>query len=427
MKKTALKLTAISVLIVTALVASQVGSSLGNFFPVIPPINTVYIRADGSLEPSTAPITREGNVYTLTGDLTNTTIKIERDGIIFDGAGYSIIGNDIQFHAGVDISNRTDITIRNLVIQEFGTGILMNNASKNALKENKITTYQAFRLDSADNNIIAYNRAVSLDYGIVGSGSYNQITDNNFSSELNDGYARMGISLQSSNDNTISRNNISHGIGINLADSYYNTISNNTLIGGNTELDSKGILLTRSSNNQIFGNIIKEKTSVSSTGLHLSDESANNLVYENLFEKNTYAIALCYYSVEEARPENVYNNTFYRNSLVNNINNVRVARGTPINYWDNGQQGNFWSDYKGKDSNDDGKGDNPYIIDEKNQDNYPLMAPYSISNHSGTDSVALPQSQPYLAIVTVLSVAIAISGAGLLIHHRKKRRQVRAK
>lgn len=419
MKKTALKLTATSVLLVTALVVSQFGSSIGNFFPEIPPINTVYIRADGSIEPSTAPITRENNVYTLTGDLTNTTIKIERDDIILDGAGYSIIGNDIQFHAGVEISNRTGITVRNLGIKEFGTGIVMENASKNTLTENKITTYVAFRLDSADNNTIACNTAVSLDYGIVGTGSYNQITDNNFSSDSGDGYARIGISLRSSNNNTLSRNNISHGIGINLADSHNNTISNNTLIGGNTELDSTGIFLTRSSNNQIFGNIIKEKTSVSSTGLHLSDESANNLVFENLFEKNTYAVALCYYSVEEARPENVYNNTLYRNSFVNNVNNVRVAKGTPVNYWDNGQQGNFWSDYEGVDSNNDGKGDTPYIIDENNQDNYPLMAPYSIEN----DALVLPEAEPFLAIIVAIFVLVAVAvGIGFMVYLKKFRK-----
>ena len=416
MKKTALRLIAISVLIVTALVVSQLGSSLGNIFPAIPPINTVYIRADGSIEPSTASIAIENNVYTLTGDLTNTTVKIERDGIILDGAGYSIIGNDINFHVGVDISNRTNTTVKNLVINQFGSGILMENASNNTLKENKITTYIAFNMGNADNNIIVSNTAVTLDYGIFGSGSCNQIMDNNFSLS-GSGYAYMGISLHSSNNNTLSHNSISHGIGINLADSHYNTISNNTLIGGNTELDSTGIFLTRSSNNQIFGNIIKEKTSVSSTGLHLSEESANNLVFENLLEKNTYAVALCYYSVEESRPENVYNNTLYRNSFINNVNNVRVAKGTPVNYWDNGQQGNFWSDYKGNDNNNDGKGDTPYIIDENNQDNYPLMAPYSVENNA----VALPQTEPFLAIIVAISIAVTITvGAGLLLLRKKQ-------
>lgn len=408
MKKTTLKLTVISVLIVTALVVSQFGSSLGNFFPEIPPINTVYIQADGSIEPSTAPITIENNVYTLTGDLTNTTVKIERDGIILDGAGHSIIGNDSNFHAGVDISNRTGITVKNLVIKQFGTGILMDNASKNTLTENKIPTYQAFSMINADNNIIVGNTATNVGYGIVGTGSYNQITDNNFDSNPSDGDYGMGISLESSNNNTLSRNNISRGTGINLARCHNNTISNNTIIGGGT-----GITLTMSSCNLVFRNII---TSVGSTALHFSSECFNNFIFENTFERNTCAIALCYYSVEEARPENVYNNTLYRNSFVNNVNNVRSAKGTPVNYWDNGQEGNFWSDYEGIDRNNDGKGDTPYSIDENNQDNHPLMAPYSVEN----DAVALPQTEPLLDIVAGISVAGAVTvGAGLLFHSRK--------
>ena len=43
--------------------------------------------------------------------------------------------------------------------------------------------------------------------------------------------------------------------------------------------------------------------------------------------------------------------------------------------WDNGEIGNFWSDYQGIDNNADGIGDTPYIIDLLNQDRYPLMEP----------------------------------------------------
>ncbi len=416
MKKTALKLTTISILILTFLVVSQFESILCNFFPEIPLINSVYIRADGSIEPSTVPITIENNVYTLTGDLTNMTMKIERDGIILDGAGYTITGNDIHFHVGVDISNRTNTTVRNLVINQFGTGILMGNASRNLLKENNITTYQAFSMVSADKNIIVGNTAVSLDYGIVGSGSCNQITDNNFSLSVN-GYAYMGISLRSSNNNTLSRNNISHGIGINLADCHDNTISNNTLIGGGTELGSTGIIFTSSSSNIVFGNIIKEKTSVSSAALHFSSECFNNIIFGNTIERNTCAVALCYYSVEEASPENVSNNTLYRNSFANNVNNVRIAKGTPVNYWDNGQQGNFWSDYKAMDSSNDGIGDIPYIIDEKNQDNYPLMAPYQVEHRAGV----LPHNESFLVVLVIGVSAITAVVVGLLIYCIKRK------
>ena len=54
------------------------------------------------------------------------------------------------------------------------------------------------------------------------------------------------------------------------------------------------------------------------------------------------------------------------------------------NFWDVSYPsgGNYWSDYEdrypdAKGLNDSGKWDTPYIIDENNQDNYPLVEPWS--------------------------------------------------
>ena len=49
------------------------------------------------------------------------------------------------------------------------------------------------------------------------------------------------------------------------------------------------------------------------------------------------------------------------------------------NCFDNGTKGNYWSSYNGTDANLDGVGDTPYIIDDYNQDNYPLMNQVDIS------------------------------------------------
>jgi len=59
-----------------------------------------------------------------------------------------------------------------------------------------------------------------------------------------------------------------------------------------------------------------------------------------------------------------------------------------INAWDYGYEGNYWSEYIGIDSDGDGIGDGPYVIDVDNQDRYPLMGLFSdfnvISEHHVT-------------------------------------------
>jgi hypothetical protein len=55
----------------------------------------IYIRADGSIDPPTAPIQRNRDVYTLTGNITSDAdgIVVERSNIIIDANGYKLQGN----------------------------------------------------------------------------------------------------------------------------------------------------------------------------------------------------------------------------------------------------------------------------------------------------------------------------------------------
>jgi hypothetical protein len=52
------------------------------------------------------------------------------------------------------------------------------------------------------------------------------------------------------------------------------------------------------------------------------------------------------------------------------------------NAWDNGVEGNYWSNYNGTDNNSDGIGDTPYLVDSNAKDNYPFMRPI--------DTLAIP-------------------------------------
>jgi hypothetical protein len=86
---------------------------------------------------------------------------------------------------------------------------------------------------------------------------------------------------------------------------------------------------------------------------------------------------------------NASGNLFFHNNFVNSTSGVNIFYpNSTINIWDNGFEGNCWSDYNGTDSNQDGIGDTPYsmhqysIVYQNNTDHYPLMGHFESFNVS---------------------------------------------
>ncbi|MDH5771140.1 MAG: hypothetical protein OEZ25_07635, partial [Candidatus Bathyarchaeota archaeon] len=75
-------------------------------------------------------------------------------------------------------------------------------------------------------------------------------------------------------------------------------------------------------------------------------------------------------------------NEFYHNNFVDNIEHVSISTSGYSNIWDNGIEGNCWSDYTGLDSNHDGIGDSWHETSSDNIDHYPLMGMFSSFNTS---------------------------------------------
>lgn len=93
--------------------------------------------------------------------------------------------------------------------------------------------------------------------------------------------------------------------------------------------------------------------------------SNNNTITGNTIEGNFNGILPVRYSE---------GNLFYHNTFQNNTNQVLMSN--PSLMFSNRVEENYWSDYEGQDSNGDGFGDTPYILDVLNRDPRPLTCPY---------------------------------------------------
>ena len=141
--------------------------------------STIYIRADGSVE-GTDKIQRDGNLYTLTGDISGG-IKVERNFTVIDGAGYTLQGNG----EGFGVSIKWYGTVQNLQIINFVRGIAAL-AHNTILGNNIVDCFTGIYIIGGSNNTIKNNtlvnnvNAISIAY----SGGNHTITENNMINDV---------------------------------------------------------------------------------------------------------------------------------------------------------------------------------------------------------------------------------------------------
>jgi len=137
--------------------------------PLVWGIGTIYIRADGSIDPLTAPITTVDKVtYTLTDNIASSSdgIIVERDNIIIDGDGYVLRGPGYT-GTGVSLAGRSNVTIKNTRITAFYYGTWLSSSNNNSISGNDITADigDGIRLKSSSSNSISGNNIANNEDG----------------------------------------------------------------------------------------------------------------------------------------------------------------------------------------------------------------------------------------------------------------------
>ena len=295
-------------------------------------IGTIHIRPDGSIDPSTAPILRDGDLYTLTDNITSDTygVVIERDNMVLDGAGYTLQGpgtGHFPWARGISAGYQNNITIRNMRITNFTDGISFSQS---------------------ENCDITGNIMTKNGYGIYTAYTSNFVISGNIADESSVGFGLQDLLNSRVFGNTVTNNN--HGIW----------------------------LYSRCYDNVISGNIVNGNR----YGISLGDASGNS-VFENDIMNGLFGIDLAASS----------SNIIYHNNFVNNTNQAVISSyptpTPPADDWNEGYPsgGNYWSDFADDDvyrgvgqdeSGSDGIWDHPYVIDADNQDNYPLVEPWEV-------------------------------------------------
>jgi len=280
---------------------------------------TIYIRADGRIDPPTANIASADNVtYTFTGNV-DDSIVVERDNATVDGAGYTLqksVGD-----TGISLPYRTNVTIKNVVIMGFGVGIEVFFSNKCVLYGNRIegTTYgPGIYVSNSGYNRIDGNNASNNQQGISISHSSNNntVANNTFSSNIgSESNSGFGISLgDRSSNNAIINNTVNYNVGngINIVDQGTdgNVLDGNTIVG-----NEFGVALWFYSNNNLFvGNLI----SANSWGLQITTGSGNMIIGNNVTDNSGLGIDL----------GNSEHNEVVGNTLLNNDHSIHLGQSS---------------------------------------------------------------------------------------------------
>jgi nitrous oxidase accessory protein len=340
--------------------------------------------------------------------LQKPAIKVLSDGVIVTGFRIRGVGKDSSAkfnyymqnpsaaaNAGLDDANSAivvkgnNVFIKNCSVFGAQVGISADNVRGLTIQNTSMVGCDigASILQSSEIQISACRLADCNKYGLDLEGSFDiEIYNNNIVNNTNG-----GILLKESEGGNVSYNLLSQNtFGLALWTASYCQVRANR-----ADHNQYGILVTDSSNhNNITDNVAKDNSHSDivtgfGIGISLQENSSYNLLARNRATGNFNGLELsrgCQYNavydnnasdnrhgirLNENRNNLIFGNNFYRND-------INAYENQSLNIW-NASIGNYYSDYRGRDEDGDGIGEEPYSLpgpQSQSFDYHPLLQPF---------------------------------------------------
>lgn len=302
---------------------------------------------------------------------------------------------------GLLLINTNDCTITTNTFSECFNGIYLTGCFGNTITDNQITNNEDAGIQqfSSGNNQIVDNVITRNGLGIASSNTKDDVISNNQVIANGKGISAGtqckvtnnkvtensgdGIFLRDINGSTITGNIIKQnkGCGIGFGDG-----PNGVVKGNNISNNDVGIWISNAYGNTIISNNVEENVRFS---IRLEGSHHDNLIYHNNFIDNNKGGVQASIAQVWVYPD------LFKHEPPQIIRPGQTPTPTPrppqqvggaANAWDDGTEGNYWSDRQSADNS-------AYYINENNQDNHPLQTPHAISSfETPTKIIRFPSS-----------------------------------